>query len=95
MPRQDGRSREGEEDECASYGGSIDQNESREHTSHTHMLYTKAKEGSERSADTWPEWKGARGEAQGRVDITPSAAEAIDDDADVPSTRGSAEWGGT
>ena len=95
MPRQDGRSREEEEDECASYGGSIDQNESRGHTSHTHTLYTKAKERSERSADTWPERRGARGEAQGRVDITPSAAETIDDDADVQSARKSAEWEGT
>ena len=34
MPRQDGRSREEEEDECASYGGSIDQNESSVRTQH-------------------------------------------------------------
>ena len=34
MPRQDGRSIEEEEDECASYGGSIDQNESSVRTQH-------------------------------------------------------------
>ena len=45
MPRQDGRSREEEEDECASYGNSIDQNESKVHTQHN-SLYNGRREGS-------------------------------------------------
>ena len=51
MPRQDGRSIEEEEDECASYGGSIDQNKSKVHTQHNSLYNGRREESGKGNAE--------------------------------------------